>query len=136
MEWNEYLRKNSIKVTKARIALLNILENSNKGISAENLYEECKNNDIEVNLSTIYRCLELFEEKNLINKVSLGEGPFIYSLKKHKHNHVVECDVCHKEIDFPCPIQHIEELLKAQVGFTLKAHKLEMKGVCEECEEE
>lgn len=133
MDWNEYLKNNKIKITKARIALLNILENINKGISAENLYDECKRSGIDVNLSTIYRCLEMFEEKKLINKVSLGEGPFIYSLNKNKHNHTVECDVCHKEIDFPCPMQHIEEFLKAQVGFTLKEHKLEMKGVCDDC---
>lgn len=135
MDWKSYLKKNGIKVTKARIALLNILEKVSKGISAENLYEECKNQGVNINLSTIYRFLELFEERKLINKVSLGEGPFIYSLNKNKHNHTVECDVCHKEIAFPCPIQHIEELLKAQVGFTLKEHKLEMKGVCEDCKE-
>lgn len=135
MDWNNYLKKNCIKITKARVALLSILENATKGTSAENLYEECKKQEVDVNLSTIYRSLELFEEKKLINKVSLGEGPFIYSLNKNKHNHKVECDVCHKEIAFPCPMQHIEELLKAQVGFTLKEHKLEMKGVCEDCKE-
>ena len=38
-----------------------------------------------------------------------------------------------KEIEVPCPMQQIEELLRNQTGFKVKEHNLTLKGICEEC---
>lgn len=133
MEWKTFLKDKDIKVTRGRLALLEILEDLNRGISAEDLREECKNRGVDLNLSTIYRSLELFDEKNIVKKVRIGDIPFVYSIKKEPHNHTVKCNICNKSIQVPCPMEEIEELIKMKAGFSLTEHKLEMKGICEDC---
>ena len=53
---------------------MNILKSSDKGLSAENIYDLCKEQRENLNLSTIYRTLELFEEKEIIKKINI-DGP-------------------------------------------------------------
>ncbi|MBS4803969.1 MAG: transcriptional repressor [Clostridium sp.] len=132
MSWEIYFRENGIRVTAGRISILNIIEGSEKGLSAENIYDECKKKNNNLNLSTVYRTLELLEEKDVIKKISI-DGPSLYILKREKHKHILECDVCHKCVEIPCPMEEIEEAIKAKVGFSLTQHKLELNGICDQC---
>ena len=132
MIWENYLKENGIRVTVGRISILNIIEASDKGLSADSIYTECKKQENNLNLSTIYRTLELLEEKNVIKKINI-DGPAIFVLKKENHKHILQCDVCHKSVEIPCPMEEIEEAIKAQVGFSLTKHKLELNGICDKC---
>ena len=132
MIWQSYLKEKGIRVTAGRISILNIISASNKGLSAEVIYTECKKQNNNLNLSTIYRTLEILEEKDVIKKINI-DGPAIYVLKKENHKHTLECDVCHKCVEIPCPMEEIEEAIKARVGFSLTKHKLELNGICDEC---
>lgn len=132
MSWEIYLKEKGMRVTAGRILILNIIESSDKGLSAENIYYQCKKHNENLNLSTIYRTLELLEEKDIIKKINI-DGPAIYVLKKESHKHTLKCDVCNKCVEIPCPMEEIEEAIKAKVGFSLTEHKLELNGVCDEC---
>ncbi len=133
MESKEILKKNGIKITQGRIEILNILKDSENSLSAEKIYQISKNNDININLSTVYRTLELFEEKELTEKITLNDGVFSYKLKRNTHRHHLECDICHKEVEIPCPMLQIQEMVQNSTGFTLTDHDLVMKGVCKDC---
>ncbi|MBQ6819886.1 MAG: transcriptional repressor [Clostridium sp.] len=132
MIWENYLKEEGIRITAGRISILNIIEASDKGLSAESIYNECKNQNNNLNLSTIYRTLELLEEKDVIKKINI-DGHAIYILKKEGHKHILECDICHKCVEIPCPMEEIEEAIKAKVGFSLTEHKLELNGICDSC---
>ena len=133
MESKEFLKSKDIKITKGRIEILNILKNAENSLSAEKIYQIYRENSTNINLSTVYRTLELFEEKQITEKITLTDGVFAYKLKKKTHRHLLRCDVCHKEIDIPCPMSQIEEIVQSETGFTLTEHDLVMKGVCREC---
>lgn len=133
MEPMEILKEKGIKITKGRIEILNILKNSEISLSAEKIYQINKCNDININLSTVYRTLELFEEKELIEKITLNDGVFSYKLKGKTHRHHLECDICHKEVEIPCPMLQIQEMVQNSTGFTLTDHDLIMKGICKDC---
>lgn len=133
MEPKEILKENGIKITKGRIEILNILKNSENSLSAEKIYQIYRDNNININLSTIYRTLELFEEKEITEKITLNVGVFSYKLKVETHRHHLECDICHKEVEIPCPMLQIEEMVQNSTGFTLTDHDLVMKGVCKDC---
>lgn len=135
MDFDKLLKNKNLKVTKARLTILSILNNSSKGLTVEEILEVINKDNIEINISTIYRTLESFEENSLINKINLGQGAAIYSIKKDDHSHKIECDICHNEYDIPCPITAIEELLKQQSGFTITEHKIELTGVCNNCKD-
>ena len=133
MEPIEILKEKNIKVTKGRVEILNILRNSENSLSAEKIHQIYRCNDININLSTVYRTLELFEEKELIEKITLNDGVFSYKIKEKTHRHHLECDVCHKEIEIPCPMLQIQEMVQSSTGFTLTDHDLIMKGICKDC---
>lgn len=135
LEIEQYLRQHGIKVTKGRIAVLDIICKSDGAVSVEYIFEECKRCGMNVDLSTVYRSLELFEGKNIVGKFDLGKGKYSYALKKEDHKHVLQCKLCHKEVEIDCPMQQIKELIKDKTGFVFDKEELDIKleGVCEEC---
>lgn len=133
MESKEFLKSKDIKITKGRIEILNILKNAENSLSAEKIYQIYRENSTNINLSTVYRTLELFVEKEIIEKITLNDGIFSYRLKKQTHRHHLKCDICNKEIEIPCPMSQIEEIVQNETGFTLTQHDLVLKGVCREC---
>ena len=133
MESKEILKENGLKITQGRIEILNILKNSENSLSAEKIYQIYRNNNININLSTIYRTLDLFDEKEITEKITLNDGVFAYKLKGETHRHHLECDICHKEVEIPCPMLQIQEMVQNSTGFTLTNHDLVMKGVCKDC---
>lgn len=129
----EALKEKGIKITKARIIIYEILTKNESSVTVDFLYDECRRLGLSLNISTVYRTLEIFEEKKIVERFYLGEGRYSFAIKKNHHVHKLECSLCHKEIEVACPMQHIGELLKTQTGFTLTEHKLDLKGICEEC---
>lgn len=133
MDIQKILKDKNMKVTKARIKILMILVKKKEGMTAEEIFDICREENININLSTVYRTLDSFYDHNIIDKYLLEDGVASYKLHKANHKHLLECDICHKEVEMPCPIGQIEELIKRQTGFTLTEHNIEIKGICESC---
>lgn len=131
--FNDLLKRYGLKITKGRVAILAVLSGTDKSIGADAIFEECRNNGVDINLSTVYRALELFVEKGIVDKFALKEGMCSYKLKGEEHKHLLKCNVCNKEVQVPCPMRQIEEIVQNETGFTLTKHNLVMTGVCEEC---
>ncbi|MGL4740417.1 MAG: Fur family transcriptional regulator [Sarcina sp.] len=135
MEIKKVLKHKNIKVTKGRILIYDLLLNSDVNLTVDEIYNECRK-DENINLSTVYRTLELFEKNKMVDKMFDSDGTSRYTIKRHTHNHIVECSLCHKEIEVDCPMTQIEELLREQTGFKLTEHKLQLKGLCKDCAKE
>lgn len=133
MSIERILKENSIKITKGRIAILKVLGESQEPLCAEDIYNITKKMNININLSTVYRGLELFDEKGLVDKFILNQGVYMYKLKGEEHKHLLECDICHKEVEVPCPMKQVEALVELNTGFKLTEHNLVLKGICNNC---
>jgi Fur family ferric uptake transcriptional regulator len=128
-----YLKENNIKITKARKSILEIIVCSKEPINANLIYAMITKNDIKIDLSTVYRTLDLLESKKILNKFDLGNNMYNYTINKNAHKHIIECDLCHKEMVIDCPIPQIEEQIKAKTGITLTESHVYLKGICKEC---
>lgn len=135
MDIEKYLRKYGIKVTQARLNILDILYKSESAINVEDLFQEYKKKNINVDLSTIYRTLELFENKKIIRKFDLDKGRYSYAVIRKNHKHILQCKVCEKQVEIDCPMQQIEEIIKSKTDFVLVDEKLDFKisGICKDC---
>ncbi|NLZ49248.1 MAG: transcriptional repressor [Clostridiales bacterium] len=131
----ELLKNNKLKVTFARKVILQILKEADTAVSADYIYEKCCERNYGINLSTVYRTLEVFEEKAIVEKFDLGDRKYSYSIKKDHHNHTIECNMCHRSIELECPIQMLEEIIKSKTGFTMMEHEIHIKGVCKSCQQ-
>ncbi|MCY6484537.1 Fur family transcriptional regulator [Clostridium aestuarii] len=135
MEIVLYFKENNIRKTKSRIIILNILQNSNKSVTAEYIFDKCKETGEKVDLSTVYRTLDLFQQKNILNKFDVGNGKYNYILKDKCHKHIIKCELCNKEIEIDCPMMQVEEIIRNKTGFTFIEKEIKLKCVCKQCRE-
>ncbi|WP_050608123.1 Fur family transcriptional regulator [Clostridium niameyense] len=135
MELKKILKQNNLKATKARMSILEILINKKHSLDVEGIYSELRNVGVDIDVSTIYRTLEVFKEKNIVGKFDLGEGKYNYKIKEDNHKHIIECKLCHKEVEIDCPMVQIEELINKKTGFSNVDifHEKKVKGICEDC---
>jgi len=128
-----YLKENNIRITKARKSILEIIFLSKEPINANLIYELLEKDDTKTDLSTVYRTLDLLENKKILNKFDLGNNMYNYTMNNNSHKHIIECDLCHKKMLIDCPIPQIEEQIKAKTGITLTESHVLLKGICKEC---
>ncbi len=128
-------KDNQIKNTKQRSVILDILKNSEESLTAEEMFLLAKDIDETISLSTIYRTLTLFVEKNLLIKMSsIEENLAKYSLNKADHAHYLICLGCKEKIEINyCPLSVYEEKLEVTYNFEITGHKLEIFGYCQKC---
>lgn len=128
-----YLKEHNIRITNARKSILEIIFRSSEAINANLIYELLKKDNIKIDLSTVYRTLDMLENKKILNKFDLGNNMYNYTMNNNSHKHIIECVLCHKKMVIDCPIPQIEEQIKAKTGITLTESHVYLKGICKEC---
>lgn len=133
----EILEKYNIKNTKQRSVILDILLTSEDSLTAEEIFMLAKDIDETISLSTIYRSLTLFVEKQFLIKMSdIDENLAKYRLNQADHAHYLLCLNCGKNIEVSyCPLSVFEESLEVKHKFKVTDHKLEIFGYCQACQQ-
>lgn len=131
------IKDNGGRMTKKRETILKqLVEYDKKLLTVDELLTLCQNENSDINITTIYRNLELLETLNLIHKVNLDRTTCGYKLNTaESHHHHLTCKDCGKVIDINyCPIS--PELLEManQSKFTITEHNLELFGTCDDCD--
>ncbi|NYH78839.1 Fur family ferric uptake transcriptional regulator [Actinopolyspora biskrensis] len=86
-----------------------------------------------VNITTVYRALDLLEELGLVRHTHLGHGAPTYSVEEHEHVHLV-CHRCGDIDEVPCELlDGLGESLDRERGFALDATHLALSGTCGRC---
>ncbi|WP_436502132.1 Fur family transcriptional regulator [Actinokineospora sp. HUAS TT18] len=89
-----------------------------------------------VNITTIYRTLELLESLDLVHHTHLGHGAPSYSVHEHKHVHLV-CHRCGRVDEVPRTVMdELSGTLRTAQGFVLDASHLALSGTCRTCSQE
>lgn len=91
--------------------------------------------DESISLSTVYRALEIFSEKGIVNKqeFSLSDKK-MYEINTKVHKHYLTCNICKKILTVKgCPLEGYEKKLSEQTGFDITEHHLKLSGYCPEC---
>lgn len=120
----------NIKKTKQRITIINELMTANLPVTAEYLHSRVN----DMSLSTIYRALELFCEKGIVQKSVINDSDFYYyELLNNNHRHYAVCIGCSSIMYIDrCPLHDTHMDIG---GFTITSHKLELYGYCDKCRE-
>lgn len=89
-----------------------------------------------VNITTVYRALDLLEELGLVRHTHLGHGAPTYSVEEHEHVHLV-CHRCGDIDEVPCEmLDGLASELERHRGFALDATHLALSGTCRNCAKE
>ncbi|GAA1344949.1 Fur family transcriptional regulator [Saccharothrix algeriensis] len=86
-----------------------------------------------VNITTVYRTLDLLDRLGLVRHTHLGHGAPSYSVGEHEHVHLV-CHRCGHVDEVPCEtLSPLAGTLRAEHGFELDASHLALSGRCRDC---
>jgi Fur family ferric uptake transcriptional regulator len=89
-----------------------------------------------LNITTVYRALDLLEELNLVRHTHLGHGAPTYSVHEHEHVHLA-CHHCGAVLEIPnTELDELTETLRTRYGFALDASHLALTGLCGDCDKE
>lgn len=128
------LKDYDLKSTPARLAILGFLQEEKTPRDAEEIFVHVAQEHEHADKVTIYRTLETFYEKGLINRIDFREGKYRYELSGNDHHHLL-CEKCGKIEDISdCHISDLEEEISKKKKFLVKRHQLEFFGVCASCQ--
>lgn len=129
------LEESGLKKTKHRVSLLDILYDEKQPVNADKIFIRLKEKGIDINLSTVYRNLEVLVSKGLATKLTFpGDSKALYEYNRMGHRHYIVCVECKNIMCIEyCPLHEYELSLEKETGYKINAHKLVMFGCCPDC---
>jgi len=104
------LEKNGIRATKQRRVLAKLIfDKGKRHISAENLFDEVKEDERKISMATIYNTLKQFTSLGLIREIVVDQNKSLYCNNNQSHYHLyIEdegkvIDIPTKNIDLDIP---------------------------------
>jgi Fur family ferric uptake transcriptional regulator len=132
-QWQERLRESGHRLTPQRELVLAAIETLGHATPDE-VYAEVRTHSSAINLSTVYRTLELLDELGLIHHAHLSDrAPTYHSTSGHEHSHLI-CRSCHRVISVDR--QEMEAALEPVAerhGFAPDYGHLTVFGTCSDC---
>lgn len=142
--WGQKLVNSGFRKTRAREVILDALSDTDKHLSAEDIYMKIHPEYPAIGLTTIYRTLDLLEQNGIIDKFDFGHGRAKFELSEEYsdkiHHHHLICKKCSKILDYSefldtekVYIISTEKELEKKHGFTIDKHLIHFYGTCPEC---
>jgi Fur family ferric uptake transcriptional regulator len=130
----ERLREKGYRLTPQRLMILSAIEGSHEHISAEEIYAQVTAKYPHVNISTVYRTLELLKKLGMVYEIDLGEGRVRYHAEESGHHHHLVCQECGTIIDIDeATLSSLRDILMRDYGFQAELRHVGVFGVCENC---
>jgi Fur family transcriptional regulator, ferric uptake regulator len=132
-DWQEQLRASGHRLTPQRELVLAAVEHLGHATPDE-VYDEVRTHSESINLSTVYRTLELLDDLGLIRHAHLSDrAPTYHSARGHEHAHLV-CRECRRVISIDrSDMEEALGALAAAHGFGPDYGHLTVFGSCRDC---
>jgi Fur family ferric uptake transcriptional regulator len=131
--WDDTLRAGGYRVTPQRQLILEAVTRLEHA-SPEEIFAAVRQTARGVNVSTVYRTLELLEQIGLVTHTHLGHGAPRYHLAAEaQHVHLV-CRDCERVTQVePDAVRSLVSSLAAEHGFETDVGHLTVYGRCADC---
>ena len=123
----------NLGLTKQRKAVLRAVRESDKHLTANEVFESARQILPGISFATVYNSLNYLKKEGLIGEIKLGMDANLYDRKLTRHDHAI-CNNCGKLVDLELPIPN--ELLEEAANrskFKAGSIELTLRGLCPEC---
>lgn len=133
------IHENGGRITAQREQILDLLEQSNDYMEAEQLYHLAQTRDTSISLTTVYRTLSALEDAGLIQPQYLSQEHDrkyyrVATVKKQFH---FTCTRCQHVVPFQIDVTPIlKKAIEAQLHVDVSSMCICVEGVCEACHQE
>lgn len=130
---SQKLKKAGYKLTPARLAVIEVLENHPDHLCHSQILVEGKKLYPKLSLATVYRTMDLLVELKLVRPLYLNDPTQRFISASGGHHHLI-CTRCGKIIEFDhCTTEQLAHQLSREFNFQIHNHLLEFQGLCEIC---
>lgn len=127
------LRARGLRVTSARAQVLESVQQL-EHCTPEQIYHHVEQHSPSLNITTVYRTLDLLEELGLIGHTHLGHGAPVYHLTEDQHLHVV-CHRCESVISADSTVlRDVVAAMDREHGFRVDVGHVTLSGECANCQ--
>jgi Fe2+ or Zn2+ uptake regulation protein len=129
------LNEVNLRATPARVALMSLLELSDKPIDVQTMIDYLERQKISTDPATVFRIVNMFTKTGLTKQIQLQEGKFRYELSSKADHHHLVCSKCGDIQDISdCHIEVFEKSIEKKKNFKVTSHSLEFFGICSNCQ--
>jgi Fur family transcriptional regulator, ferric uptake regulator len=131
----DFLASKHLRLTAPRLAIIETVFATEKHFTAEELLKWARRRDASVSRATVYRTLPLLTESGLVREMDFGKEQKYYdpNYAEHPHHNHIICLDCGKIVEFESrKIERLENQISRRLGFSAKAHRLQITATCEE----
>ncbi len=133
----ERLKLAGYKLTKARLAVLQVIEHADGHVTSADVLDGVALVDPAVGRASVFRTLDLLTRLSIVRPTYIGTSatPYYVLLPGGHHHHII-CTVCSRVIEFAeCGLENIAILLEERLKVKLTGHLLEFYGQCADCQD-
>jgi Fur family ferric uptake transcriptional regulator len=120
----------------ARDAVIDLLAGESCALSALEIDERLSGGERQVARASVYRILDLLQERGLIARVELGDATARFERidpAGHHHHHLL-CDSCGSVVPFDDDdLERAIDRLSRRLGFSADGHEVVLRGACSAC---
>lgn len=121
------LRESGAKLTTPRKLLIEILSTMSRPLTLKEIHSQCH----EVDFTSVYRSMKLFEEVGIVEEIIFADKKVRYKIISNIHRHHIICSECGKINELPiCLLSEIKKL----TNYKITKHTLEFMGLCPDCQ--
>lgn len=123
------LRQSGLRLSTARRLVVEALFAAEGPVSASHLSRE-----LSLDESSVYRNLELLEDRGIVRHLHLGHSPGLYVLAAENEVEYLYCERCAKVTAVtPQRLDAVRQEIKNQFGYTPQFTHFAIVGTCQDC---
>ena len=133
--WKEQLTEKGLRSTRQRTAILGVLIEQRRPLSAQDIFFCLQKSSPRLRLSTVYRNLNLFTEKEIVRKIDykLDKRESCFELVVGEHHHHLICIDCGEILPLECPLRDYQRKISRETEYTILDHTMKIYGLCPKC---
>ena len=132
-----WIAARGLKATRQRDLIVDTFFSQAGHISVDELFEKVTARDSTIGAATVYRTMKILTDAGLASARHFEGAQTRYeaALDRHHHDHLI-CTSCSNIFEFENErIEELQDRVAAEHGFTVTHHKLELYGLCKDCQE-
>jgi len=128
------LKSRGLRMTPQRQLILNVVASTRGHISVEQVYQRVVADFPDVNISTVYRTLEVLEELGFVRHTHFHDSVAQYQRTDEAPHQHLQCSACGQESELDVTaLEPLAAELQRRYGFTADLTHTAIVGVCSAC---
>jgi Fur family ferric uptake transcriptional regulator len=134
----DYINEHGLKSSRQREIIAEVFFSAGGHLRVDELLDRVRDVDGKIGQATVYRTMKLLTKCGLAEQRHFGDGhtryePVIPDEEEH-HDHLI-CTSCHRIVEFMDErIERLQDEVAQAHGFLVDTHKMELYGLCPDCQ--